>query len=101
MRKWLVKVQAMSRARVAELRYFCLQYGEKRARGNRHDLADVAMIESAAAEACGGSPLLYDCLMDNVTKETAIHRLNVPMGARQFYAMRRRFFAILDEKQHA
>lgn len=132
MRAWRLRIDELSPDRVAELRYFCLQYPEKKAalaamrggfnalgqggqpRGGRisdttarramraldsKERRDVEMIEAAAREACRGSKALYECLMKNVTRGIGVRSLGVPMGLRQFYALRRQFYKLLDEAQ--
>ena len=126
-------IDELSRERVAELRYFCLQYpakrarlaairggfnafgadGQPRSRGRpsdptatralraveSRDRADVTMIEAAARRAANGSAAVTRCLMKNVTEGVGVRCLDIPMGPRQYYAMRRRFYRILDELQ--
>ena len=133
MRTWQPKVDGLSQSRIAELRWFCRQYTEKKAalnalrggfnafgqdgqprgRGRISDSTarramraldskerrDVEMIEKAAREAARGSEALYRCLMKNVTQGISAHSLGAPMGLRQFYALRRQFFRLLDEAQ--
>ena len=60
---------------------------------------DVAMIESAAREATGGSDALYRALIKNVCEGVQIQHISVPMGLRQYHALRRRFFLLLDRAQ--
>lgn len=58
---------------------------------------DVALIERSAAEACGGqSPALQRFLLENVTSRQKNPIDRAPCGRRQFYAVRRRFFILLD-----
>lgn len=109
-----------------ELRSFCLQYEEKKARlqqmrsiasapmtgmprknetGDptaRHaEMAvklsgDIAMIEQSALEASGD---LYQYILRHVTREGVTYeRLCPPCGRRQFYEYRRMFFFFLWEK---
>ena len=100
MRTWPLVVDQLSRERVAELRYFCLQYPQKKAMKDSRSLSDVALIEAAAHEAAG-SEALTPYLLKNVTNGIGLSLLRVPMGKGQFYAMRRRFFMILDKMQRA
>lgn len=112
--------------RYRELKYFCRQYREKQERlremtelaaatvqeGGRSgkvpdataDAAirraglqkDLEMIEDAARETDAGlSPYIIRNVADGVPYEY----LGVPMGRRQFYKMRRKFFFILSEKK--
>lgn len=133
MRAWRLTIDELSRERVAELRWFCLQYPEKKARlaalrrgfnafaadgqpkgRGRHgdptaaraikaaasrDRADVAMIEAAARQAARGSDALVGALIRNVCEGIGVRCLAIPMGPRQYYAMRRQFYRILDGMQ--
>lgn len=130
--RWL-QIDELSRERVAELRYFCLQYPEKKAklhavragfnafsadgqpRGqgktsnptehralqalDSAERRDVELVEAAAAEATRGSKALMRCLLKNVTEGVGVKCLAIPMGLRQYYALRRHFYRILDEMQ--
>lgn len=112
--------------RYRELKYFCRQYREKQARlreltevaaaamqeggrnGKVSDItADTAIrrealqkdldsIEQAAMET---DAELYGYIIRNVTDGIPYEYLGVPMGRRQFYKMRRKFFFILSEKK--
>lgn len=116
----------ISKEAYRELRSFCLQYEEKKARlqqlrsiasapitgmpgknepGNptaKHaEIAvklsnDIAMIEQSALEASGN---LYQHIIQHVTREGATYeKLCPPCGRRQFYEYRRIFFYFLWEK---
>ena len=74
-----------------ELKYFCLQYGDL-VKAERH--ADVITIEHALRLATDNE-VLRGYLKLAVTTETPFENLDVPMGRRQFYALRRKFFFIL------
>ena len=112
--------------RYRELKYFCRQYREKQAllrelteiaaaamqeggrSGKVSDVtADTAIrretlqkdldsIEQAAMET---DEELYGYIISNVTDGISYEYLGVPMGRRQFYKMRRKFFFILSEKK--
>ena len=57
----------------------------------------IERIETAAREASDRCEPLYLCLLKNVTRGTAYERLNCPCGRRAFYAMRKKFFYLLDK----
>lgn len=112
--------------RYRELKYFCRQYREKQERlremtelaamtvqeggrsGKVSDVtADTAIrretlqkdldsIEQAAMET---DAELYGYIIRNVTDGIPYEYLGAPMGRRQFYKMRRKFFFILSEKK--
>ena len=117
----------MSYEAYKELEYFCLQYKEKKRqiatmygpKGLRYDSVahssgqrgdrtaetalrigklkeEVFMIEESARQA-GGSLAPY--VLKNVTEKMNYEHMAVPCGRRQFYAIRRHFFAILYEKR--
>lgn len=116
----------LSKSRYLELRYFCLQYGDKRNMVIKHayingvgtnekvqtsNLSDetakqaiklvrlkdeIDMIEESAKEAAG---VLSDYILESVTKDISYGYLAVPCGERQFYDMKRLFFRVLDEKR--
>lgn len=115
----------ISENRYRELKYFCRQYKEKQsrllsitelsstqfgaARGTRisdktadvamkkaHLLGELKMIEQAALEADGE---LYCFILESVTEGTPYEYLDVPMSRSGFFALRRKFFYILDQKR--
>ncbi|MBQ7860337.1 MAG: hypothetical protein IJ347_09440 [Faecalibacterium sp.] len=116
----------ISRERYRELKYFCRQYPEKKRKlADARDLSgqnwdgmphantvgdptarraekalryahDVELIERVAAQAAP------DCtreLLLNVTEGVPWEKLPVYRGKRQFYAIRRRFFWLLDAQK--
>lgn len=117
---------SISGNRYRELKYFCRQYREKQAQlremtevsapkmqeggksGRVSDLTadtavrgaelrkDLEMIEQAAVET---DTELYGYIISNVTDGIPYEHLGVPMGRRQFYKMRRKFFFILSKKK--
>lgn len=125
----LSKKYDISKARYRELRYFCLQYPEKKRRANdTYQLSaaassgapsspnpsnpterqaesqqkakqDVDLIEKCVRIACAGSPGLYNALLTSVVTETKYEYMPVPCGRRQFYEKRREFFCILDREK--
>ena len=116
----------ISRAKYLELKYFCLQYNEKKkelqhsyglrstnsdgqphgngtsspterqAMKNAMLQEDIALIEQTAMTA---APDYYQCILKNVTEETTYEGMNVPCGRRQFYEARRYFFFLLAQKR--
>jgi len=116
----------ISRAKYNELKYFCMQYEEKKQElhrgyglgavvsdgmpkgnipGNPTERAairnamlqkDVEMIEQTAIEADSD---MYQWLLKNVTEGIPYEWLNVPRGRRQFYEARRYFFYLLAQKR--
>lgn len=116
----------ISRAKYNELKYFCMQYGEKKQkiqnayglkavendgmpRGNQtgNPVAqeairnvmlqnEVTLIEETAREA---APTIYQWLLKNVTEGIPYEWLDVPSGRRQFYEDRRYFFYLLAQKR--
>lgn len=116
----------ISRAKYNELKYFCMQYEEKKReihnsyglgavvsdgmpKGNLPGNAvervairnamlqkDVEMIEQTAMEA---DPDIYQWLLKNVTEGVPYEWLNVPRGRKQFYESRRYFFYLLAQKR--
>lgn len=116
----------ISRAKYNELKYFCMQYAEKKQElhkgyglgavvndgmpkgnvpGNPTELAaihnaalqkDIDLIEATAMEA---DPDIYKWLMKNITEGIPYEWLDVPGGRRQFYESRRYFFYLLAQKR--
>ena len=116
----------ISRAKYNELKYFCMQYNEKkRELQSRYGLravvsdgqpkgnlpgkptesiavknamiqADVDLIELTAREADSD---IYQWLMKNVTEGIPYEWLDVPMARKQFYESRRYFFYLLSKKR--
>lgn len=116
----------ISRARYNELKYFCIQYEEKKRElhksyglgavvndgmpkgnlpGNPTERAairnvmlqrDIELIEQTAMEA---DSEIYRWLIKNITEEISYEWLNVPIGRRQFYELRRYFFYLLAQKR--
>ena len=116
----------ISKMRYRELKYFCLQYPEKKRwlsetlaisavqndgmpKGNRISdptaiMADkiefiwdeIKVIERTALEAAPG---MHEQLMKNVTEGIPYEYMAVPCGRRQFYDCRRKFFYLLSEKR--
>lgn len=116
----------ISRAKYNELKYFCLQYGEKKQelqkgyglgpvinngmpKGNLpgnptenqaiRNLAlqkDVKLIEDSALNA---GPDIYKWLMKNVTEGIPYEWLDVPMCRSDFYGIRKYFFYLIAQKR--
>lgn len=116
----------ISKYRYRELKYFCLQYDEKKQRlaalrglgavrysSEPHGsgisdptaakaervqqlVQDIEMIEQTAMEV---DPIHYDSLLANVTAANLPYEyLSPACGRRQFYENRRKFFYLLDKK---
>lgn len=116
----------ISRAKYNELKYFCMQYGEKKQKlygaygfspmvndgmpkgnlsGNptEHQAIqnvmiqeDIKLIDETAKKA---SPELCKWILKNVTEGVPYEWLDVPVGRRQFYEYRRYFFYLLAQKR--
>ncbi len=84
----------ISSAKYNELKYFCMQYDEKRAIPDRQ--WEVEMIEQTAIEA---ESEIYPYILKNVTQGIKYEYMDVPCGRRQFYEARRVFFLLLAQKR--
>lgn len=86
-----------------ELYYFCLQYdAKKRKISNTTDETEKSRLEKdinridSALLLAADSEVVANCIKKNVTsKNMPWEKLNVPIGRRQFYEKRRKFFWIL------
>ena len=116
----------ISRAKYNELKYFCIQYVEKKQKlestyglratvndgmpkGNlsgdttaqeaiRNVMLqeDLRLIEETAKKA---APSIHKWILKNVTEGTPYEWMDVPIGRRQFYEYRRYFFYLLAQKR--
>ncbi|MBS6644526.1 MAG: hypothetical protein KH366_13185 [Clostridiaceae bacterium] len=116
----------ISRAKYNELKYFCMQYEEKKQKLNKsygikavvNDgmpkgnlpgnpvertaiqnamlRKDIELIEQTAVEA---DPEIYQWLMKNVTEGIGYDYLDVPMSRNRFYDSRKYFFYLLAQKR--
>lgn len=116
----------ISRAKYNELKYFCMQYEDKkrelhgnyglgavvsdgmphgstvgnpveqRAIRNVMLQKDIEMIEQTAIEA---DAEISPYILENVTEGNPYEYMNVPAGRRQFYEARRYFFFLLAQKR--
>ena len=116
----------ISRAKYNELKYFCMQYHEKKRKlENAYGLKatvndgmpkgntsgdstaqdavrnamlqdDLRLIEETARKA---APEIYKWVLKNVTEGTPYEWMDVPVGRRQFYEYRRYFFYLLAQKR--
>ena len=116
----------ISRAKYNELKYFCMQYEEKKKeihnsyglgavvsdgmpKGNLPGNAvervairnamlqnDVELIEQTAMEA---DPDIYQWLIKSVTSGVPYEYMNVPLSRTKFYDSRRYFFYLLAQKR--
>lgn len=109
-----------------ELRYFCLQYPEKKrqlkdcyllsSHGYKGAPSTGGLSDPTQAQAMKAIRLAEDCelieqtaiavdsalylyIIKSVTTETEYRALNVPCGRRQFYELRRKFFYLLAQKK--
>lgn len=102
----------ISKYEYLELKYFCLQCGEKKkyinsCRTNGYSVMnsverainDFKQIETAL-ELATDNEIIREYLRLSVTTDTKFDLLDVPMGRRQFYALRRKFFYILRDLRH-
>lgn len=117
----------ISKARYRELKYFCMQYDEKKSiidygikaatndgmphgsfntsspvekQAMENELAkkDVLLIEDTINKTVQGEHM-RKCLLAAVTTGTTYEYMDVPCGRRQFYELRRRFFYLLSLKR--
>ena len=116
----------ISKYRYRELKNFCLQYREKKMQLNSITLLgsagaesngkgntisdrtandairiaelknDIAIIEASAREA---DETISKYILANVVDEISWEYMDAPIGRRQFYAARRKFFYILSQKK--
>lgn len=116
----------ISRAKYNELKYFCMQYDEKKKKLQRgYGLAavdndgqpkgnlpgnpteqealrramlqqDIDTIEQTAIEA---DDRIYPHILKNVTEGIPYEWMDIPCGRRQFYEVRRYFFYLLAQKR--
>lgn len=116
----------ISKAKYNELKYFCMQYEEKKKKlhsiyelgcvvndgmpkgntpGNPTEQTaikgallknDLDLIEQTAYEA---RPDIYQWLIKNVTGGIAYEYMNVPLSRTRFYEARRYFFYLLAQKR--
>ena len=116
----------ISRAKYNELKYFCMQYAEKKRElekgyglnaivndgmtkgnmsGNPVEIAaihntmlraDIELIEQTAIEADAD---IYQWLLKSVTEGVPYEYMNVPLSRTKFYDTRRYFFYLLAQKR--
>lgn len=114
----------ISKAKYNELRYFCMQYEEKKKEldhccsqeaGNEHGEGsrsdsenkkeevkrdrlrrDLELIEQTAREA---GPDISQWLLKNLVEGTVYESLEVPLSRTKFYDIRRYFFYLLAQKR--
>ena len=116
----------ISRAKYNELKYFCMQYAEKKRelekgyglnaivndgkkKGNMSGIpveraaihntmlrADIELIEQTAIEADAD---IYQWLLKSVTEGIPYEYMNVPLSRTKFYDTRRYFFYLLAQKR--
>lgn len=115
----------ISKFRYRELKYFCMQYREKKEKirrgltrgsavsssaaglskveqqaiNNIRYEKDVRMIEEAAAEAHKElAQYILMSVINDMTYEDIMKKITIPYGKTDFYGARRYFYYILDEK---
>ena len=103
-----IKTIGMSKYRMYELRYFCMQYGQwqhkLRSKAPDSEKAEAArklrIVDEAVFEAGQG---IAPYLLEAVTHEDiSFHYLagkGMPCGRNYFYECRRKFFLLLDKKR--
>lgn len=90
----------MEKEKYLELKYFCLQYNEKKKLANldtkigRKARTDVRLIEWLIREV---DVTLYDYLLDSIIHGKNYYQTSPPCGRRQFYNKRHKFFERLAE----
>lgn len=122
----MTKEYDISKNKYRELKYFCLQYKEKKDRlksmchisavqitGMPHGSSisnptatqgegiaqlkkDIEVIEQTAIEV---SSEFYQYILENVTKDVPWEYLDIPMSRRSFYRLRRKFFYNLSARK--
>jgi len=123
----VLKIEGLSRYRIQELQYFCLQYYEWKEKLKMLDCGvkayeitglpksnnisnpteSIALkreeleknISLVESAAKQASPTVYEYIIRNVAQGIPYIYLKVPYSARQFYRIRRKFFVILDENK--
>lgn len=116
----------ISKWKYRELKYFCLQYNEKKQKAQDiiglHGMInngmpkstlvnlpvenqalkltslddDIKLIEQTALEA---APDICQCIIKSVTEGITYEYMAVPCGRKQFYEARRKFFYLLSQKR--
>lgn len=129
MRTYIPHFEGLSKERYKELLAFCRQYDEKRKQlSGCYALASPALtglprskstvspterkaemaikarehielIETCAHAAAGKNAALYKALLDNVCRGTRYEYTAAPVSRNTFFAVRRRFFFLLNEKK--
>ena len=90
----------MQKEKYLELKYFCLQYKQKKSKCNdntsegRKALIEVKLIEQIAFEIY---PEIASYIIESVATGKSWSQLNVPCGRRQFYEARNKFFNALSK----
>ena len=108
-----LRQMGMSREAYRELEYFCLQYAQKRreaaqllgakgeaGRRRARLLRDVDIIEGAARAAAEDlAPYLLRAVTERAGVQSVFARTRPPVGERQFYNLRKRFFVELKRRR--
>lgn len=99
MKTYKPKHYDISDKRYVELLNFCLQYDELSVRHDKRSARKIAIIEEALQEACPNETVRF-YLRNAIRWGLAYEKLGaIPLGRRQFYDLRRKFFHILDQKR--
>lgn len=88
-----------------ELKYFCLRYPEMKKQleaADSHSEKALWLCYSLAQinyalELTTENEIVRDYLLRSVTENINYERLDIPVGRRQFYELRRKFFYVLRE----
>lgn len=89
----------MEKEKYLELKYFCLQYDDKKKVAQLNTIAgrkartDVRLIEWLIREV---DVTLYDYLLDSIITNKTYYEISPPCGRRQFYNKRHDFFERLS-----
>lgn len=102
----------LSRHRFAELKHFCLQYGEWKQRYTLRNeqslpppetaipktayLNAIRLIETTASDT---SPALGSYILESVTRDVSVRQVNPPCDSETFDFYRRKFFWLLSERK--
>ncbi len=94
MRTYIPCRYELSKERYLELLYFCLQYDKFEDNSENRRIIDDVLDEVAPDEST------RICLLKNIRWGLTYEKLgSVPLGRRQFYDLRRKFFFVLSEKR--
>lgn len=99
----------MTKYRMYELRYFCMQYGQwlhkiRDAKSTDREKAECAaklrLVDESVHEAGAGiAPFLLEAVTHEDVTYNTLRGRGMPCGKNYFYDCRRMFFIILDKKR--